>query len=77
MSVTVKKLQKYSVKVISSADQDQYISCSDKEMDKRAIEAVRAAVAKAEFCKKPVAKYDTKTHNAYVKYANGEEKNVE
>ena len=46
-------------------------------MDKRATEAVKSAVAKAEFCKKPVAKYDSKTYKVYVKYANGEKKYVE
>lgn len=30
------------------------------EMDARAIQAVKSALAKAEFCKKPVAKYDVK-----------------
>ncbi|MGN0325566.1 MAG: hypothetical protein ACI4DW_04600 [Lachnospiraceae bacterium] len=75
--VKVKKIRNHSVKVISSKDQSHYISLSDKEMDKRATEAVRSAVAKAEFCKKPVAGYDLETQKVYVKYANGEKKYVE
>lgn len=75
--VKVKKIQNHTIKVISSTDQSEYISSSDLEMDKRATEAVKSAVAKAEFCKKPVAKFDSKTHKVYVKYPNGEKKYVE
>lgn len=75
--VKVKRIKNHSIKVVSSTDQSKYISTSDKEMDKRATEAVKTAVAKAEFCKKPVAEYDLKTHRVYLKYANGEKKYVE
>lgn len=68
--------KKHSVKVISSTDQKKYISDKDLEMDARAKQAVKAALAKAEFCKKPVAKYDLKTKRVYVEYADGEKKRV-
>ncbi|WP_164516817.1 hypothetical protein [Clostridium transplantifaecale] len=45
-------------------------------MDARATQAVKAALAKAEFFKKPVAKYDLKTKRVYVEYADGEKKRV-
>lgn len=45
-------------------------------MDARAVEAVKTAVAKARFCKKPVAKYDPETKRAYIEYADGK-KNYE
>ena len=68
--------KKHYVKVISSTDQKKYISDKDLEMDARATQAVKAALAKAEFCKKPVAKYDLKTKRVYVEYADGEKKRV-
>ena len=40
-------------------------------MDARAVEAVRAAVSRAEVCKKPIAKYDAAAKKAYVVYPNG------
>lgn len=53
------------------------LTSNDKEMDARAKEAVRVAIDKAKFCKKPVACYDTKSKKAYLKYANGEIKYVQ
>ena len=44
---------------------------SIKEMDARAVEAVRAAISKAKFCQKPIARYDTQTKKVYVEYADG------
>ena len=64
------KTKRHNVKVISS-NQRNYISDSDAEMDARAKEAVRAAVSKAEVCKKPIAKYDVVTKKAYVEYPDG------
>ena len=46
------------------------------EMDARARQAVKVAIEKAKFCKKPVARYDTETKRAYIEYANGERKYV-
>ncbi len=70
--------KKHSVKVISSISSADQKKISDKEleMDARATQAVKAALAKAEFCKKPVAKYDLKTKRVYVEYADGEKKRV-
>lgn len=63
--------------VVYDTDQRAYISESDAEMDARAVEAVRAAISKAVFCKKPVAKYDLETKRAYIEYPNGERKYVD
>lgn len=43
----------------------------------RAVEAVRAAVSKAKFCQKPIARCDAKTKSVYVEYADGERKYVD
>lgn len=65
------KGKKWNVKVIDSAKHRDSITDSDAEMDARAVQAVKAAVFKAEFCKKPVARYDTATKQAYVEYPDG------
>lgn len=65
------------VKIVSSESQENAISDRDAEMDARAKQAVKSAVAKAEFCKKPVAKYDKLLKKAYIEYADGEKKYVE
>lgn len=70
---TAKKL---SVKVVDTSKHRWAISARDAEMDARATQAVKAAVAKAQFCKKPIAKYDTVAKRAYVEYANGERRYV-
>lgn len=46
-------------------------------MDKRAKQAVRAAIEKAKFCKKPIAMYDKVLKKAYIQYADGVRKYVE
>lgn len=65
-----------SIKVVASSEQKEFISSHDAEMDARAAQAVKSAVAKAEFCKKPVARYDITTKKVYVEYADGEKKYV-
>ena len=65
------KTKRHNVKVVDSSNQRRYISDSDAEMDARAVEAVRAAVSRAEVCKKPIAKYDVVTKKAYVEYPGG------
>ena len=67
----------YVIKVISPEEQNQVLSSSDIEMDARARQAVKAAIEKAEFCKKPVARYDIETKRAYIEYADGVRKYVE
>ena len=65
-----------AVKVVPSTACDKYISENEIEMDKRAKQAVKVAVEKAEFCKKPVAKYDFETKTAYLLYPDGSRVNV-
>ncbi len=67
----------YVIKVVSPEEQNQVLSSSDIEMDARARQAVKAAIEKAEFCKKPVARYDIETKRAYIEYADGVRKYVE
>lgn len=45
-------------------------------MDARARQAVKVAIEKAKFCKKPVARYDIETKRAYIEYADGTRKYV-
>ena len=60
------KKKKYNIKVVNPAEREQYISDNDMEMDLRASAAVKAALNKAEICKKPIAKYDKEKKKAYV-----------
>jgi len=62
------------VSVITDDDKDFNLTESDAEMDARAVEAVKTAIEKAKFCKKPIAKYDDEKKAAYIEYANGEKK---
>ncbi len=64
------------IKIINDSDQKDYISPQDAEMDARAVEAVKTAIEKAKFCKKPIAKYDIETGKAYLEYSNGEKQYV-
>jgi len=59
------------IKVATDSSEIQYITDSDIEMDKRAKQAVKAAVSKAEICNKPVAKYDKIHKKAYLAYPDG------
>lgn len=63
--------------MVSVDEQDKVVSANDVEMDARAKEAVKSAIEKAKFCKKPVAYYDPVTKRAYVEYPNRERKYVE
>ena len=65
------KTKRHNVKVVDSSNKRKFISDSDAEMDARAVEAVKAAVSKAEVCKKPIAKYDVVAKKAYVEYPGG------
>lgn len=68
--------RKRKIKVIDYAQHSDYISDADAEMDKRAIAAVRAAISKAEVCKKPIAKYDINRKQAYLEYPDGRKEYV-
>lgn len=65
------------VKVISREEEEKTLTVSDNEMDKRAVEAVKAAINKAKICKKLIAGYDKEKKSAYVEYANGDRKYAE
>lgn len=70
-----------SIKIIPSSSDSKFlanniITVQDAEMDKRAREAVKSAVAKAKVCSKPIAKYDITTKRVYLEYSNGEKKYV-
>ena len=65
------------IKVVTAVEQQGVISNRDAEIDARAVQAVKSAVKKAEFCKKPVAKYDKVAKKAYVQYADGVRKYVD
>lgn len=62
------------IKVVSCGEEKSTLTESDKEMDERAVEAVKAAINRAKICKKPVAGYDKEKKAAYIEYANGERK---
>lgn len=67
----VVELNGMTIKVIDSQEKDAFLTQDDKDMDIRAIEAVRAALNKAKICGKPIAHYDTVTHRAYIENADG------
>lgn len=71
MSKTIKINGSYSVKVVPAHEARKVISKNDAEMDRRAREAVRTAIAKAEFCEKPIAKYDKINKQAYIENMHG------
>lgn len=69
------------IKVFHNTQNDKFqtnniISVQDAEMDKRALAAVKSAVAKAKVCNKPIARYDLDTKRVYLEYPNGERKYV-
>lgn len=65
------------IKVVSYEEEKNVLTVSDREMDERSVEAVKAAINKAKICKKPIACYDKEKKQAYVEFANGERKYVE
>lgn len=69
--VVEKIVNNKKIKIVTGSSQEQFLSDSDKEMDERARQAIRAAIKKAEVCKKPIAKYDLESKRAYLEYPNG------
>lgn len=65
------------VKIMNREEAKSTLTESDSEMEKRAVEAVKAAIKKAKICKKPIAGYDKEKKAAYIEYANGERKYLE
>lgn len=76
MPTNVKKIGKISINVISTQENIP-ISASDAEIDSRVKAAVHSALERARVCKKPIAKYDLETKQAYLEYANGDKKYVD
>lgn len=66
----VKKNQ-FCIKIVMPAEVENVLTPNEIEMDIRAREAVKAAILKAEICKKPVAKYDMESRRAYLQYPDG------
>ncbi len=81
--VNMGSLSSRTIKVVSpDVNQEKMIaqniiSLQDAEMDARALKAVRVAVEKAQFCKKPIARYDVTSKRTYIEYADGEKKYVD
>ena len=65
------------IKVVSRQEEKDILSVSDSEMDRRAVEAVKAAINKAKICNKPIAGYDKEKKAAYIEYANGDRQYAE
>lgn len=70
-TVTTKKGR--VIQIASSGDKST-LTASDREMDRRATEAVKAAIHRAKVCNKPIAGYDSESNRAYLEYPNGERK---
>jgi hypothetical protein len=66
-----------AVKVIDNTEKQETLSQEDEDMDIRAKEAVKAALAKAKVCKKPIARYDIEAKRAYIEDAEGNRRYVE
>ena len=55
------------VTVVPSKSKKTVLSKSDIEMDRRAEHAVKAAIKRAEVCRKPVARYNSTSKRVSVK----------
>ena len=65
------------VTVVSPENATAVLSETDIEMDYRAREAVKAAINRAEICKKPIAKYDSSNKKVYLQTADSKKIYVE
>lgn len=65
------------IEVIPREEEKNILTASEIEMDRRAVEAVKAAINKAKICKKPIAGYDRERRAAYIEYPNGEREYAE
>ena len=70
MNKTVLLSNNRLVTVVSPENANAVLSETDIEMDYRAREAVKSAINRAEICKKPIAKYDSKNKKAYLQTAD-------
>ncbi|RHV66017.1 MULTISPECIES: hypothetical protein [Clostridia] len=74
MGMKIRQIGVLSVKIFTQDDvlaQNRLLSKSDREMDTRAVAAVKSAIYKAKICKKPIAKYDPVLKTVYIEYADG------
>ncbi len=76
MEKTVRLNDKQTITIITDNENSQPVSVKDAEMDKRAREAVKAAISRAKTCKKPIAMYDKQRKQAYIATPDGEKKYV-
>lgn len=76
MSKTTIEVGALKVRVITPDELKDEITSEEREMDKRATAAVKAAIHKAKVCNKPVAKYDSRKKKAYIVQADGVKKYV-
>ena len=60
-----------TLQVISSDEEPYTPTQEDEDMDARARQAVKVAIEKAQFLKKPIAKYDKVNKRAYLEYPDG------
>lgn len=58
-------------KKVEVVNSPQNLTESEREMDRRATCAIKAAVTKAKVCNRPIAKYDDEKKKAYMEYADG------
>lgn len=70
MNKTVLLSNNRLVTVVSPENAKAVLSETDIEMDYRAREAVKAAINRAEICKKLIAKYDVANRKAYLQTAD-------
>ena len=73
MGMKIRQIGVLSVKIFTQDDvlaQNRLLSKSDREMDTRAVAAVKSAIYKAKICKKPIAKYDPVLKTVYIEYAD-------
>lgn len=75
--MTTKTTKSGRVIQIVASDDKSTLTASDQEMDRRATEAVKAAIHRAKVCNKPIAGYDSESQRAYLEYPNGERKYAE
>ena len=68
------KVNGYTMQYVEANEIDKYLTDGDREMDLRATAAVEAAIQKAKICKKPIARYDVETKEAYLEYPDGTKK---
>lgn len=57
--------------VVPQEKREECTTPSEQEMDRRARKAVAAAIEKAFFCGKPVARYDLDRKEAFLEYPDG------